>query len=302
MSLEVNKIIKKYGDQIVLNEVGFKANPGEILGFLGPNGAGKTTTMKIITGYTKADSGEVKVCDFDVESQSKESKTKIGYLPENNPLYASMYVKEYLAFVARIHRIANSRSRIEEMIQNTGLSKEKNKKISMLSKGYKQRVGLAQALLHDPEVLILDEPTSGLDPNQLEDIRHLIKSLGKEKTVVFSSHIMQEVQALCDRVIIINNGNIVADDKIDQLEKYISTGKERILIEFENPVDRTLFDKLPGLIQLHPLEGNNYIIDCESEMEMRRAIFRLSKTKDLPLIGLQKQDITVENVFQALTK
>lgn len=302
MSLVVERVSKSYGPQKVLKDISFEANKGEILGFLGPNGAGKTTTMKIICGYTEADQGKVSVCGFNVNSHPLAVKACIGYLPENNPLYGNMFIKEYLGFIARIHGLTPRRKYIEEMIERTGLSQEQHKQIRMLSKGYRQRVGLAQALIHDPDVLILDEPTSGLDPNQLEDIRGLIKEIGKEKTLLFSSHIMQEVQALCDRVIIINKGQLVADDHIDQLEKYIISGNERILVEFEKNVDSKIFDELAGVLNWKQSGDGKYYIDCESELEMRREVFKLAAKRSLPLIGLQKQDLTIENVFQALTK
>lgn len=302
MSLVVESVSKSYGPQKVLNNISFEAKKGEILGFLGPNGAGKTTTMKIICGYTEADQGSVLVCGLDVNQEALEVKSSIGYLPENNPLYGYMYIKEYLGFIARLHGLSPRRQHIEDMIERTGLSRERHKQIRMLSKGYRQRVGLAQALIHDPDVLILDEPTSGLDPNQLEDIRGLIKEIGQEKTVLFSSHIMQEVQALCDRVIIINKGELVADDHIDQLDKYIVSGHERVLVEFEESIDPKLFNELKGLVTWKQTVEGKYYIDCESELQMRRDIFHLSAKKSLPLIALQKQDVTVENVFQALTK
>jgi ABC-2 type transport system ATP-binding protein len=302
MSLVVESVIKSYGPQKVLDNISFEAKSGEILGFLGPNGAGKTTTMKIICGYTEADQGTVSVCGLDVKEQALEVKSSIGYLPENNPLYGDMFIKEYLGFIARLHGLSPRKKYIEEMIERTGLSREQHKQIRMLSKGYRQRVGLAQALIHDPDVLILDEPTSGLDPNQLEDIRGLIKEIGQEKTVLFSSHIMQEVQALCDRVIIINKGVLVADDHIDQLDKYIVSGYERILVEFEKSIDPKIFDELPGLVKWKQSDEGKYYIDCESELKMRREVFHLAAKRSLPLIGLQKQDVTVENVFQALTK
>jgi ABC-2 type transport system ATP-binding protein len=217
MSVTVKGLTKNYGAQIAVNHISFEAQPGSVLGFLGPNGAGKSTTMRMLTGYLPPAEGELTICGFDMENQSLEAKKNIGYLPENNPLYPEMYVKEFLDFVADIHQIRNKKSRIEEVISITGLSSEQHKKITQLSKGYKQRVGLAQAILHDPQVLILDEPTSGLDPNQLIEIRSLIRELGKTKTVILSTHIMQEVEAICDRVIIINKGEIVADDLLSNL-------------------------------------------------------------------------------------
>jgi len=302
MSISVENISKSYGKQLVLDSISFKAKKGEILGFLGPNGAGKTTTMKLITSFTQPDSGSISVCGVDVVSDSHQSKKLIGYLPEHNPLYGNMYIKEFLAFTARLHGIKDSTALIKDLIEKTGLGKEEKKQIRMLSKGYRQRVGLAQALIHDPEVLIFDEPTSGLDPNQLKDIRNLIRELGKEKTVVFSTHIMQEVQALCDRVIIIDSGKIVANDKIKNLDKYTGNNYERIVVEFERWIDDALLTSLSGVKSLERKEGFIYEIDCEAEFEMRKRIFQLSKSKDLPLIGLQKLDVSVENVFQALTK
>ena len=217
MSVSVKGLTKNYGAQIAVNNISFDAQPGSVLGFLGPNGASKSTTMRMLTGYLPNATGKLEICGFDMESQALEAKKHIGYLPENNPLYPEMYVKEFLDFVADIHQIRNKKARIEEVISLTGLGSEQHKKIAQLSKGYKQRVGLAQAILHDPQVLILDEPTSGLDPNQLIEIRSLIKELGKTKTVILSTHIMQEVEAICDRVIIINKGQIVADDLLAHL-------------------------------------------------------------------------------------
>ena len=233
MSISVNNLSKNYGSQKAVNQISFTVNKGEIVGFLGPNGAGKSTTMKMITGYLKADAGDIEVCGIPVLEDSIDTKKKIGYLPEANPLYAEMYVREYLRFIAGVHKIPDTVSRIEKVIDMVGLSPESNKKIGQLSKGYKQRVGLAAALIHDPEVLILDEPTSGLDPNQIIEIREVIKKLGQNKTVLFSSHIMQEVEAICDRVIIINKGNIVADDKLQNLQK-LSGGSQYIIVEFKS--------------------------------------------------------------------
>ncbi len=232
MSVVVNNLHKSYGGQKALNGITFSAKKGEILGFLGPNGAGKSTTMKILTCYIPQESGTASICDLDINQNALEVRSKIGYLPENNPLYLDLYVKESLAFIASLHRVKNTNERIKEVISLTGLTQEQHKKIGQLSKGYKQRVGLAQAIIHDPEVLILDEPTSGLDPNQLIDIRKLIKELGKTKTVILSTHIMQEVEAICDHVIIINKGEIVADDTLLNLrEKRNNKTLEEIFIE-----------------------------------------------------------------------
>ena len=232
MSVSVKGLTKNYGAQIAVNNISFDAQPGSVLGFLGPNGAGKSTTMRMLTGYLPNATGRLEICGFDMESQALEAKMHIGYLPENNPLYPEMYVKEFLDFVADIHHIRNKKARIEEVISLTGLGSEQHKKIAQLSKGYKQRVGLAQAILHDPQVLILDEPTSGLDPNQLIEIRSLIKELGKTKTVILSTHIMQEVEAICDRVIIINKGQIVADDLlVDLIAKHNEKTLEPIFVK-----------------------------------------------------------------------
>lgn len=302
MSIKIESLTKRYGEQLVLDNISLQATKGEILGFLGPNGAGKSTTMKIITGYVKADSGSVEVCGLNAFEEPIEIKKKIGYLPENNPLYDHMYVKEYLGFIASLHQLDHKKEIIGEMIAKTGLTKEQNKKIKALSKGYRQRVGLAQAMLHDPEVLILDEPTSGLDPNQLGDIRSLIRKLGEEKTLIFSTHIMQEVEALCDRVVIIHEGQIVVDDHIQYLEKYKKAGFDRVLVEFEGPVDEKLFRQLTGFISCKKKGNFVYEIDGKSEITLRKELLGLAQSNNLPLIGLQKQEISVENVFQSLTK
>jgi len=302
MSIKIESLTKRYGEQLVLDNISLQATKGEILGFLGPNGAGKSTTMKIITGYVKADNGSVEVCGLNAFEEPIEIKKKIGYLPENNPLYDHMYVKEYLGFIASLHQLDHKKEIIGEMIAKTGLTKEQNKKIKALSKGYRQRVGLAQAMLHDPEVLILDEPTSGLDPNQLGDIRSLIRKLGEEKTLIFSTHIMQEVEALCDQVVIIHEGKIVVDDHIQYLEKYKKAGFDRVLVEFEGPVDEKLFRQLTGFISCKKKGNYVYEIDGKSEITLRKELLALAQSNNLPLIGLQKQEISVENVFQSLTK
>src|SRR6056297_1781994 len=238
MSIEVHKITKYYGKQKALNEISFGVKPGEIVGFVGPNGAGKTTAMKILTGYMLPSSGEAMINGKNVTEQSMEVRKTIGYLPEHNPLYEEMYIVEYLEYVAGLYGLKNVKERIEELIRLTGLEKERNKRITALSKGYRQRVGLAQAILHDPEVLILDEPTSGLDPNQIIEIRNLISSLGKEKTVMLSTHLMQEVEAICDRIIIIKQGKIVADDKVGDIHTRQEENKQTILIEFDKPLEQ----------------------------------------------------------------
>src|SRR3954465_2622021 len=247
MSIKVSHITKLFEEQKALDDVSFEVNTGQVVGFLGPNGAGKSTMMKIITCFIPQTSGNVTVCGFDVTEQAMEVKRKVGYLPENNPLYLDMYVKEYLGFIAGIHQLNGVKEkRIDEMIETTGLQSEYKKKIGALSKGYRQRVGLAQALIHNPEVLILDEPTSGLDPNQLVEIRELIRTIGKEKTVMLSTHIMQEVEAICDRTIIINKGKIVADESTEILQQ--KSGVENIIIvEFDKPVDKGMLQKIEGI-------------------------------------------------------
>src|SRR3984885_2592517 len=246
MSIEVRDLVKIYGEQKALDSISFTVGKGEIVGFLGPNGAGKSTTMKILTGYLGQDGGQAAVCGLSVGEYPLATKEKIGYLPEANPLYPDMYVREYLNFIADIHHIADKKARIETVITLVGLTVESRKKLGQLSKGYKQRVGLAQALLHEPEVLILDEPTSGLDPNQIVEIRDLIRNLGGDKTVLLSTHIMQEVQAMCSRVIIINNGRIVADDSIEQL-KQANTNRGTLIVKFELAIDASLLHELKNL-------------------------------------------------------
>lgn len=249
MSIEVKNLLKLYGTQKAVNDISFTVNKGEIVGFLGPNGAGKSTTMKMITGYLQPSSGEAIVCDVKVQENPIGSKQKIGYLPESNALYFEMYVREYLAFIAEVHKVADPATKIQQTIEQVGLQREAHKKIGQLSKGYKQRVGLAAALIHDPEVLILDEPTSGLDPNQIIEIRDVIKQLGQNKTVLFSSHILQEVQAICDRVIIINKGSIVADDQLSNLLKKVHAGE--VILEIKEEVDESFFQSIQNCIRLN---------------------------------------------------
>src|SRR6187431_1152498 len=246
MSIEVKNLLKVYGEQKAVNDISFKVGKGEIVGFLGPNGAGKSTTMKIITGYLEKTSGEAYVCGMNVADQPLETKKKIGYLPELNALYYDMYVREYLSFVAELHKIKDQKSKVESVIELTGLSIESKKRIGQLSKGYKQRVGLAAALIHDPEVLILDEPTSGLDPNQIIEIREVIKTLGKNKTVLFSSHILQEVEAICDRVIIINKGQIVADDQLNKLQA--QHGESVVIVKFKEDVNESVLQDIDDVL------------------------------------------------------
>lgn len=300
MAVKVEALTKEYGSQKAVDNISFEAKPGEVLGFLGPNGAGKSTTMKIITGYIPQTEGRVEVCGFDVEKASMEVRRRIGYLPEHNPLYKEMYVKEYLRLCARIHHLPNAQSRIEEMIERTGLEREQHKPIGALSKGYRQRVGLAQAMLHDPEVLILDEPTSGLDPNQLVEIRQLIQQLGREKTVIFSTHIMQEVQAICDRVLIINKGKMVANDPIERLQDRIA-GETIITVAFKEEVPAQQLQQIKGVKTVRPLQRKWQLISG-SDQDIRPEIFHFAVQNQWTLIEMHKEELSVESVFQQLTK
>ena len=300
MSISVNNLSKHYGAQKAVNNISFTINKGEIVGFLGPNGAGKSTTMKMITGYLAADAGEITVCDMPAHEGNIVTKKKIGYLPEANPLYMDMYVREYLAFIAGVHEIENSKKKIEEVIVTVGLSPEAHKKIGQLSKGYKQRVGLAAALVHDPEVLILDEPTSGLDPNQIVEIRNVIKALAQEKTILFSSHIMQEVEAICDRVIIINKGNIVADDQLSNLQKQNGT-VQQVIVSFKEKVSETSLQSLAGVQKVHNVQNAEFRIDCTNAEAVKKQLLQLSIEKNLNIVSLQSEEQSLENVFRELT-
>lgn len=298
MSIQVEKLTKIYGTQRALDEISFEAKQGEILGFLGPNGAGKSTTMKILTGYIPQTSGIAKVCGFDVSIQTMEVKKHIGYLPELNPLYTDMFVKEYLMFSAEIQGLGKqAKVRVEEMIERVGLSLERKKKIGQLSKGYKQRVGLAQAMLHNPKVLILDEPTSGLDPNQVVEIRDLIKEIGQDKTVLLSTHIMQEVESMCNRVIIINRGKIVADDSIGALQQK-STKEITIVVEFKNEIQTALLKNIAGVKQVKQT-ANKYFI--KAERDVREQISVLSSQHSWVLLSMSLEEDSLESVFQKLT-
>jgi len=302
MSIEARQISKLYGEQKALNNVSFNIRAGEVVGFLGPNGAGKSTMMKILTCFIPPSSGDALVCGFDVQEEFQEVKKRIGYLPETNPLYPEMYVQEYLAFIAGIHKLgAKSNQRIREMISITGLEPEKHKKLGQLSKGYRQRVGLAGALMHNPEVLILDEPTSGLDPNQLEEIRDLIRQIGKEKTVMLSTHIMQEVEAVCSRVIIIDHGQIVADDAVSSLSG-LSASETFISVEFEKAIDISLLKKIPGILEIKHTSGNVYRINTKTAIDIRPEIFRFAVEHDNTVLSMQKEQQRLEKVFQMLTR
>jgi gliding motility-associated transport system ATP-binding protein len=298
MSIEVNNISKSYGTQKALNEISFKIEKGEIVGFLGPNGAGKSTLMKILTTYLLADNGSALVNGHDVMTNTKAVQLSIGYLPEHNPLYLDLYVREYLAFNADVYHV--DKSRIEEVIQLTGLTPESHKKISQLSKGYRQRVGLANALLHNPDVLILDEPTTGLDPNQLMEIRNVIKNVGKDKTVFLSTHIMQEVEAICDRVIIIDRGNIVADKKLDHL---ISEDKQQVIeVEFDYRVEEQLLAKLENIISYKNIHDMTWELTFVAEKDMRPAIFDFANENGLKTLQLNQKNKNLEAVFREITK
>lgn len=298
MSIQVEKLTKIYGTQRALDEISFEAKQGEILGFLGPNGAGKSTTMKILTGYIPQTSGIAKVCGFDVSTQTMEVKKHIGYLPELNPLYTDMFVKEYLMFSAEVQGLGkDAKSRVDEMIERVGLSLERKKKIGQLSKGYKQRVGLAQAMLHNPKVLILDEPTSGLDPNQVVEIRELIKEIGKDKTVLLSTHIMQEVESMCNRVIIINHGKIVADDNIAALQQQ-SKHELTIVVEFKNEIKESILKNIEG-VKIVKQKGKKYLLKCSADV--REQVSTLSSQQGWVLLSMSLEEDSLESVFQKLT-
>lgn len=300
MSISAQHIIKEYGQQKALFDVSFEIRSGEIVGFLGPNGAGKSTMMKIITCYIPPTSGSVKVCGHDVMEESIEVRRKVGYLPEHNPLYLDMYVKEYLEFVAGLHKMKKVRDRVAEMITTVGLTKEQHKKIGALSKGYRQRVGLAQAMIHDPEVLILDEPTTGLDPNQLVEIRNLIKRIGETKTVMLSTHIMQEVEAICDRVIIINNGEIATDQTSADLQ---TANAERTVVnvEFDKEVEASRLESIEGVETVHHVAGNEWQVVASSADDIRPAISRFAQENDLLILTMQQSKQSMEEVFKKFT-
>jgi ABC-2 type transport system ATP-binding protein len=301
VSIVVNNITKLYGEQKALNDVSFEVKSGEIVGFLGPNGAGKSTMMKIITCFIPQTSGSVTVNGFDTLEHSIEVRKNVGYLPEHNPLYLDMYVKEYLEFVGGLHHVPNIQKRIKEMIEITGLTIEQKKKIGQLSKGYRQRVGIAQALIHDPKVLILDEPTTGLDPNQLAEIRSLIKHIGKEKTVMLSTHIMQEVEAVCARVIIINHGIIVADSPVGEINKYVGN-RTSYYVEFGGEVSKSELKKIQGISEAKQVKENIWELDSNTDKDLRAEIFNFGVKNNLPILTLQKQERKLEDVFKQLTK
>jgi len=299
MSIKVEKISKFYGTQKALHEVSFEINKGEIVGFLGPNGAGKSTLMKILTGFIPQSDGEAKICTINTIDEPLRAKSKIGYLPEHNPLYLDMYVREYLEFVANIYKA--DMSNVDLMITKTGLQEEQHKLIGSLSKGYRQRVGLAQALIHDPEVLILDEPTTGLDPNQLVEIRSLIKEVGKEKTVMLSTHIMQEVEAICDRVIIINKGEIVADKKIEELRE-LSNDRNIISIEFNDVVEKKTLQKIENVVEVIETGKHQFQITSDSKHDLRTVLFEFAVSNNRSVLEMNMKEHKLEDIFHNLTK
>ncbi|MBU2948996.1 gliding motility-associated ABC transporter ATP-binding subunit GldA [Zobellia uliginosa] len=296
MSISATNITKNFGNQKALNNVSFELKKGEIVGFLGPNGAGKSTMMKILTTYYTADEGEAKVNSFDVQDEKKSVQQSIGYLPEHNPLYLDMYVKEYLSFNADVYK--TNKARITEVIEQTGLTPEAHKKIGQLSKGYRQRVGLAAALLHDPEVLILDEPTTGLDPNQLLEIRKLIKEIGKEKTILLSTHIMKEVEAVCDRVLIINKGVLVADKKLSELR---DADEQIIEVEFDYRVEEAFLNKLPNVTHVKNTGGFVYEVTFNTSKDMRPVVFDFAHDNELKTLQLSRKNKNLESLFTELT-
>jgi ABC-2 type transport system ATP-binding protein len=298
MSLEVSHLLKIYGTQKAVNDVSFRIGKGEIVGFLGPNGAGKSTTMKMITGYLQPDGGKAIVSGIDTVTDPLTVKKKIGYLPEANPLYYDMYVKEYLEFVAGVHRLKDIKEAVNRVITLTGLTPESKKKTGQLSKGYKQRVGLAAALVHDPEILILDEPTSGLDPNQIVEIRNVIKEQGKDKTVLFSSHILQEVQAICDRVIIINKGQLVADDTLHNLQQGRSNA---VQVTFKEAVPVAVLSQIPSVLQAAAINEYSWQLTTNDTTETRRALLELALQRNLNIVSLQTAGSNLEEVFKSLT-
>jgi ABC-2 type transport system ATP-binding protein len=300
MSIEIKNLLKEYDGQKAVNNISFKVGKGEIVGFLGPNGAGKSTTMKIITGYLQQTSGEAFVCGINVADDPLETKKKIGYLPELNALYYDMYVREYLGFIAEIHKVENPKSKIENVIELTGLKVESKKKIGQLSKGYKQRVGLAAALIHDPEVLILDEPTTGLDPNQIIEIREVIKRQGQNKTVLFSSHILREVEAICDRVIIINKGQLVADDKLSNLQKG-NKDNHVVVVQFKEAIDKTILEKLNEVSKVEEPQTSNFKLQTSNPEAVRKQILEIAVQLNLNIVSLQSENHSLEDVFKALT-
>ena len=302
MTIKIEQVSKFYGSQKALDQVSFEIGTGELVGFLGPNGAGKSTLMKIITGYLSSDGGTVSINGQIVETKNVAIRSQIGYLPENNPLYTDLYVREYLEMVAGFYQLLDKKEQVAKMVELTGLKTEQHKKIGALSKGYRQRVGLAQALIHDPAVLILDEPTTGLDPNQLEEIRQLIRTISANKTVMLSTHIMQEVEAICSRVIIINKGILVADGSIYQLKGGQFAQKQTVLVEFDKSPNLEAIWKIQGLRKIEPVNSTTFIAESDGSTDLRPALFHFAVNNQLVLLSLKEQQQSLENVFQDLTK
>ncbi|HER08408.1 MAG TPA: gliding motility-associated ABC transporter ATP-binding subunit GldA [Bacteroides sp.] len=304
MSIEVHQISKTYGSQLAVDQVSFRVHSGEIVGFIGPNGAGKSTTMKIITGTLQPDRGTVLIKDMQIKAHLKEIRNLIGYLPEHNPLYLEMYIREYLNYVAGLYRLTGSRAgkRIDEIIEMTGLGPEAHKMIGDLSKGYRQRVGLAQALVHDPEVLILDEPTSGLDPNQIVEIRNMISRISREKTVLLSTHILQEVEAICDRVLIIDRGRIVADERADLLRDKGTQLTQTIHIEVDRAMDPEIWKQLPHIEHVRILENNQFLLETHESRDIRADIFNFAVNQNLIILSFSLRKKSLEEVFREITK
>jgi len=300
MSVEVKSLTKIYGEQKAVDNISFTINKGEIVGFLGPNGAGKSTTMKMITGYLEPNAGDISVSGINVKKTPLDAKKRIGYLPESNALYYDMYVKEYLDFIADVHQLKNKKQKVEDVIQLTGLTPESKKRVGQLSKGYKQRVGLAAALLHDPEVLILDEPTSGLDPNQIVEIRNVIKEQGKNKLVLFSSHILQEVEAICDRVIIINKGKIVADDKLSNLHQQSSSSVVRV--QFKEALEQEWLRRLAAVKSVNKIDTYTWNLETNDPETVRSELKKLERENNLDITSLQSENQSLEEIFRLLTQ
>ncbi len=302
MSITVNNVSKDYGAQKALDNVSFEVPTGQVVGFLGPNGAGKTTMMKIITGFIPQTNGIVEVNGVNIENPEIDVRRDIGYLPENNPLYTDLYVKEYLSFVASIYKLGKATTkRVNELIELTGIGQEQNKKIGSLSKGYRQRVGLAQALVHNPSVLILDEPTSGLDPNQIVEIRKLITDIGREKTVLLSTHIMQEVEAICQKIIIINKGKVVADGTTQEVMAYSKEKNQSILVEFIENVSENQLSKIAGVKERTKINDQKWILSADGKIDIRPSIFKFAVDNKLTIITLQQKSVQLEEIFQNLT-
>lgn len=299
MSIKVEGVTKLYGAQKALDQVSFEIEKGHVVGFLGPNGAGKSTMMKIITCYLPQNDGRVQVCGFDVQIDPMEVKRRVGYLPEHNPLYPEMYVREYLEFAAGIHQIGDRKQRVDEMIEMVGLTDERKKKIGALSKGYRQRVGLAQAMIHDPEVLILDEPTTGLDPNQIVEIRNLIKNIGRDRTVMLSTHIMQEVEAICDRVIIINKGKLVADDDASNLVQF--QNQQFIRVEFSEAIASNVLNRVNGVTETRKISETTWLLGSDAGKDIRQAVFDFAVSEKITVLTIQKEEQRLEDIFKRLT-